>query len=221
MGCSQNSLTSRNPPHFGEYPQVKRGSTHSRSEALWTALRNLHHRAGVAPYRFRVPERSVRAVQDADVDERDRVEAAYRMHADRMWRALHGFTGDRDIASDALAEAFARALRDEHRIRDLPAWLWRVSFRIAVAEMRQRTRALPVEHGSIAHEIPEAVPDVRWLGERVLSACTNSALVLHDYADRPTSEVAATLGCSRATVHVHLSKGRRKLRTLLEEQQDA
>jgi DNA-directed RNA polymerase specialized sigma24 family protein len=33
--------------------------------------------------------------------------------------------------------------------------------------------------------------------------------------------VAATIGASRATVHVHLSKGRRRLRELLEEDEDA
>ena len=31
VGCSQNSLTTRNGVPLGEYPQVKRGSTHSRS----------------------------------------------------------------------------------------------------------------------------------------------------------------------------------------------
>ena len=46
---------------------------------------------------------------DAAVDEdgRQRVEAVYRAQADRMWRALFGFSGDRDVASDALAEADA------------------------------------------------------------------------------------------------------------------
>jgi DNA-directed RNA polymerase specialized sigma24 family protein len=39
---------------------------------------------------------------------------------------------------------------------------------------------------------------------------------VHDYADRPTKEVAATLGVSMATVRVHLSQGRRRLRALLE-----
>jgi DNA-directed RNA polymerase specialized sigma24 family protein len=44
--------------------------------------------------------------------------------------------------------------------------------------------------------------------------------VFHDYADRPTSEIAELLGISRATVHVHLSVGRRRLRQLLEVRDD-
>jgi len=46
------------------------------------------------------------------------------------------------------------------------------------------------------------------------------AVVLHDYADRPTDEVARSIGASRATVHVHLSKGRRRLREILGDDDD-
>ena len=52
---------------------------------------------------------------------------------------------------------------------------------------------------------------------RTLSPNQRGAVVLHDYADRPVEEVAATLGMARATVYVHLSQGRRRLRKLLEE----
>ena len=142
------------------------------------------------------------------------VELVYRAEALKMWRALVGFTGDREIANDAVAEAFARAIRDRSSIRDLRAWTWVVAFRIASAELRERTVPLdaPQAHGD---EPTASVPElVRAL--RLLPTNQRLALVLHDYADRPTSEVAAILGCSRATVHVHLSRGRRKLRELLE-----
>ena len=42
------------------------------------------------------------------------------------------------------------------------------------------------------------------------------AIVMHDYADRPTDEIARVLGVTRPTVHVHLSQGRKRLRALLE-----
>jgi len=66
-----------------------------------------------------------------------------------------------------------------------------------------------------AGRTPEAVDLVRAL--RQLPERQRMAVVLHDYADRPTREVAAALGVSTATVRVHLSHGRRKLRGLLEE----
>ncbi|MGZ4131685.1 MAG: RNA polymerase sigma factor [Actinomycetota bacterium] len=139
----------------------------------------------------------------------------YREQGPRMWRALLGFTGDPELASDALAEAFARALRDGDRIRDVSAWTWRVAFRVASADLRLRSSA-PAPAAPVAYEMPEPVPEL--MGAlRSLSPNQRLAVVLHDYADRPTGEVAEVLGCSRATVHVHLSQGRRRLRALLED----
>jgi len=154
-------------------------------------------------------------VQDADVDQaRERISAAYREHGPTMWRALYSFTGDREIASDALAEAFARALRECDHVRDPAAWTWRVAFRIASAELRRRTS----ENTTVAdehYELEEPMPELMTALAQI-SPNQRLAVLLHDYADRPTSEIAETLGCSRATVHVHLSQGRRRLRALLE-----
>jgi RNA polymerase sigma-70 factor (ECF subfamily) len=156
-------------------------------------------------------------VQDAAVDAENqaRVEAVYRASADRMWRALFGYAGDGDIASDALAEAFARALQEQGMIRDLPAWLWRVSFRLASAELKRRGPSGPALEPR-SDEMREPLPELM-AALKHLSPKQRLAIVLHDYADRPTDEVARTMACSQATVYVHLSKGRRRLRTLLEE----
>jgi RNA polymerase sigma-70 factor (ECF subfamily) len=51
---------------------------------------------------------------------------------------------------------------------------------------------------------------------RKLPPRQRAAILLHDYADRPTKEIAGTLGISAATVRVHLSQGRRRLRSILE-----
>ncbi len=158
-------------------------------------------------------------VQDSIVDNRRaRIERAYREQSRKMWRALLGYTGDPEIASDALAEAFARALRHEGAIRDLPAWTWRVAFRVATLELR-RQRAAPLAPDPTAYVMPEPIPELM-SALRGLSPNQRLAVVLHDYADRPTAEVAAIIGCSRATVYVHLSQGRHRLRNLLEGDDD-
>lgn len=142
------------------------------------------------------------------------VERVYRSDARKMWGALVGFTGDREIADDAIAEAFARAIRHTGTIDDVRAWTWRVAFRLAAAEMRRGERPaetpepMPTEPSSNAADLVAAL---RRLPER-----QRMAVMLHDYADRPTKEVAEILGCSTATVHVHLSRGRKRLRELLE-----
>jgi RNA polymerase sigma factor (sigma-70 family) len=155
-------------------------------------------------------------VQDALMDEKasGQVAQLYEAEAPKMWRALVGFTANREIANDAVAEAFARALRDASSIEDLRSWTWAVAFRIASAELRRSTVVIHdprAEDPGPSDSVPELVRALR-----LLPTNQRLALVLHDYADRPTPEVAAVLGCSRATVHVHLSRGRRKLRELLE-----
>jgi hypothetical protein len=50
-------------------------------------------------------------VQDGRVTSAyERVEAVYRARGTKLWRALLAFTSDPDLASDALAEAFAQVL---------------------------------------------------------------------------------------------------------------
>ena len=143
----------------------------------------------------------------------DDIEQVYRTEAQRIWRALVGYAGNKQIADDAVAEAFARALLHRDSIKDLRAWLWRVAFRLAAAEMRK-----PGQTADAAEQLPEPTPEAVDLvaALRRLPERQRMALVLHDYADRPTSEVAEILGCSTATVHVHLSRGRRRIRDLLE-----
>src|SRR3954469_14018829 len=68
------------------------------------------------------------------------VEEVYRRDHQRLWWSLLAYSGDREIASDAVAEAFARALRATDQIRDPAAWIWRVAFRVASAELRERGR---------------------------------------------------------------------------------
>ena len=73
------------------------------------------------------------------------------------------------------------------------------------------------------HQLPEAIdPNEDRASELVallrrLPHNQRAAIVLHYYADRPVKEVAAALGVSPATARVHLYRGRRRLRQLLED----
>ena len=145
----------------------------------------------------------------------DRFERAYRALGARLWRALLGYTGDPEIASDALAEAFAQALARDGDLLSLEDWVWTSAFRIAAGMLKKQHgsgHALP-ESG---YELPEPVRDLVQALSHV-SKQQRLAVVMHDYGDRPTSEVAAVMGISPATVYVHLHQGRRRLRKLLED----
>jgi RNA polymerase sigma-70 factor (ECF subfamily) len=90
-----------------------------------------------------------------------------------------------------------------------------VAFRVAAGELKERRRGGPLDVEP-TYELPESIDHVIVALGR-LSPNQRLAVVLHDYADRPVAEVAATIGASRATVHVHLSKGRKRLRAMLED----
>jgi len=67
------------------------------------------------------------------------VEAVYRQDGDRLWRALYAFAGDENVASDAVAEAFAQALRRGSAIRDVRAWVWRSAFQLAKGDLKRQS----------------------------------------------------------------------------------
>ena len=147
--------------------------------------------------------------------ETERLEAVYREQAPRLWRALLAYAGDGEIASDAVAETFAQAIARGDAIDRPEVWVWRVAFRIAAGELKDRRRRPPSvpERG---YEIPDPMPELVTALAKI-SPNQRLSVVLHDYADRPTHEIAAILGVTRGTVHVHLSNGRRRLRDLLED----
>jgi len=64
----------------------------------------------------------------------------YEREAGRLWRAVYGFAQDREIASDAVAEAFAQCIRRSKDVRSPARWIWRAAFRIAAGELKQRSR---------------------------------------------------------------------------------
>jgi RNA polymerase sigma-70 factor (ECF subfamily) len=117
------------------------------------------------------------------------LESVYRDHGQRLFRALVAFTGDRDVARDAVAEAFAQALARGDELRDPAAWVWRVAFIIARAELRERQQAPPASHIEPSYELANPTTDVFDALSRI-SPNQRLAVVLHDYADRPTSEIA-------------------------------
>jgi RNA polymerase sigma-70 factor (ECF subfamily) len=145
--------------------------------------------------------------------------AVYEAEGPRLWRAVYAYAGDRDVASDAVAEAFAQCLRRGAAIRDQRAWVWRAAFRIAAGELQRRRRVTD----RIPEDTYEMPDDPRRLLDALaqLSPAQRGVLVLRHYAGEPTDRIAAALGMSRATVRVHLSRGRKRLATLLEDHDDA
>ena len=55
-----------------------------------------------------------------------------------MFRALYAFSGDLDVASDAVAEAFTQLIRRGPSVRDPAGWAWRTAFPITKGALKDR-----------------------------------------------------------------------------------
>jgi RNA polymerase sigma-70 factor (ECF subfamily) len=126
------------------------------------------------------------------------------------------FSGDPEVASDAVAEAFAQVLRRGDEVRDPERWIWRAAFRIAAGELKERRSIVETTAAIGSYEIEEPARDlVVALG--ALSERQRASVVLHDAAGFSAREVARIVGSTEAAVRVHLMRGRRRLRDLLKD----
>jgi RNA polymerase sigma-70 factor (ECF subfamily) len=140
------------------------------------------------------------------------LEALFRAEGDNVYRTLYAFTGGRaDVAEEATAEAFARAIASRDRLRDPLAWVYRVAFRVAIDELRRDRRRTTLT------DAPIAPPEFAGLVEalRKLSPNQRAAIVLRHMLDLDVAEVAKRMGVAAPTVRVHLHRGRERLRELL------
>jgi RNA polymerase sigma-70 factor (ECF subfamily) len=148
-------------------------------------------------------------------------DALFREAGSGVFRTLFAYTGGRrDIAEEAMAEAFARALARSGTIRDPVAWIYRTAFRLANDELRAERRRGPAPSDA---EAPP--PELSGLIDalRRLSPNQRAAIVLRHVLDLDVSEVARRMGTAAPTVRVHIHRGRKRLRELLgaEEVDDA
>jgi RNA polymerase sigma-70 factor (ECF subfamily) len=188
-------------------------------------------------------------VQDAPVvtepgERLGRLHDAYVRTHPRLWRSVLAWSGSRDVADEACAEAFAQAARRGAAVRDVDAWVWRAAFRIAAGELKRRRGSSPgadrdgdsdpgdgptqvqvvgldsvaarvVDH-SVDPDLPATTIDLI----RALQSLTEqqrACVVLRDVAGMTAPEAAAALGTTSGTVRVQAMRGRRRLRELLED----
>jgi RNA polymerase sigma-70 factor (ECF subfamily) len=147
-------------------------------------------------------------------------DALFREAGSGVFRTLYAYSGGRkDIAEEAMAEAFARALARSGTIRDPIAWIYRTAFRLANEELRaERRRGQAADAESPPPELTGLVDALR-----TLSPNQRAAIVMRHVLDLDVAEIAHRMGTAQPTVRVHLHRGRTRLRELLgsEEVDDA
>jgi RNA polymerase sigma-70 factor, ECF subfamily len=144
-------------------------------------------------------------------DVRTAWEDLYRREGSRLWRALVLFTGDSEVASDAMAEAFAQGIARGTSIRRPGAWVWRAAFMIARGELSRLDARAPSLERDVEAAGSQGLVELT-LVLRTLSPMQRGSIVLHYYGGYSLAETAAILGSSRSAIGVHLFRARALLR---------
>jgi len=153
------------------------------------------------------------------VTSRDRVHDAWLTHHERLWRSLLAWSGDREIASDAVAEAFAQAARRGEAVDDVGRWVWRAAFRIAgglLADGRRRRGGPPPTEPADPATLPDdAVALIDALDH--LRPSDRQIVVLSLVGGWPAADIGRLTSTQPGTVRVRLHRAKAQLRTLLED----
>jgi RNA polymerase sigma-70 factor, ECF subfamily len=150
------------------------------------------------------------------------LEALYRAHWPRAYRAaylvVHDAAGAEDIAQEAFLAAL-RALDRFDRRRPFGPWLHRIVVNRAIDWSRARTLRREVELGettAAGSDPPEELPALM-CGLRQLSPDQRAVIVLRYLLEYTPGEIATLLELPRGTVNSRLRRGLDTLAALLAE----
>jgi RNA polymerase sigma-70 factor (ECF subfamily) len=141
-------------------------------------------------------------------------------------RYARALVGDRDGADDLVQDTLERAVRKFHLWRpgDLRAWLFSIMHNVFVNQLKSRKVGLDVEidEETLAARIPTVTgTDVMDL-QRALSGIApeqREVVLLVALEDMSYADVSRALGIPIGTVMSRLSRGRERLRKLMDGQE--
>ncbi|MGQ4385107.1 SigE family RNA polymerase sigma factor [Streptomyces sp. SAS_270] len=144
-------------------------------------------------------------------------EEFYRCGRDVCLRAVLAAVGDRQLAEDLVAEAFARAWASWPRVRGHPApraWVVRTALNTRVSWWRRRRHEVALE----GRDAETPGPDPAGLDPTLLALLRGlprrqrEVIALRVFLDLDTATTARTLGIAPGTVTAHLSRAVATLR---------
>lgn len=157
-------------------------------------------------------------------DELEEFAQFYQTSRDGCLRAVYASVGDRLLAEELIAEAYARAWASWRKVRRHPApqaWVVRTALNTHVSWWRRRRREVSWESRGSSDTAPAApdagmgVDDQILAAVRSLPARQREVIALRVFLDLDTETTARTLAIAPGTVTAHLSRAIAALRDRL------
>ena len=152
----------------------------------------------------------------------------YRAAKDECLFTVLVSVGDRDVAQELVAEAFARAWASWRTVSGHPApraWVVRTALNANISWWRRRRRELPVPDPGLVADLPavdgdaESSVDPRIMAALMrLPARQRQVVALRLFLDLDTDHTAVMLGIAPGTVQAHLGRAIAALRDDLMSQ---
>lgn len=141
----------------------------------------------------------------------------YETSRDACLRAVIASTGDRALAEDLVAEAFARAWTSWRKVSQYAApkgWVVRTALNTGISWWRPRRRevALADYDTAATADVGQGVDPAVVAALRRLPTRQREVIALRVFADLDTPTTAQILGIAPGTVKEHLSRAARALR---------
>jgi RNA polymerase sigma-70 factor (ECF subfamily) len=149
------------------------------------------------------------------------IEALYRQGLPRFLHTTAAIVGDEGLASDAVQDAFASAVKARSSFRgDVPleAWLWRIVINAALQIRRDRHGEPEPQPVFLVETNGQPVEDLvvrRWVA--LLPERARLAVFLRYFADLDYRSIAAALDIEVGTVSATLSAAHAALRRSAQE----
>jgi RNA polymerase sigma-70 factor (ECF subfamily) len=145
----------------------------------------------------------------------------YAAFKDECLRIVLVSVGDRALAEELVAEAFARAWTSWRKVRVHPvprAWVVRTALNAHVSLWRRRRREVPLDAAPLAmtharQAEPASVDDALVAAIRALPMRQREVIVYRVFFDLDAASTADLLGISPGTVGAHLHRALATLRT--------
>ena len=181
---------------------------------------------GACPTEAKLADEAQVLAIDVEAARRESFERLFEGRLDESYRLARLILRDAQEAEDATHDAFVRAWRDHHRLRDperFDAWLHRLTVNACLDIARhRRRRVIEVELDPIdaptSGDLVGAVADREIVDAamRRLDESSRAIVVLHYFLGMPLPDVAATLGIPLGTAKSRLHRSLAAMRVAIE-----